>query len=366
MTRIRSALAVASLAVMLGVAALLTLLWLIGLPMYTPGQVATSGLELHPPPQENSERWRVEPTVELAYFASGEGSPVLFVHGLIPRRQPALGLENLDRRVYYPHLRGSGDSTRPFDRFGEGSTYEHMTSLEGTLGFGAQIADIERIRQLLGEEQLTLVGHSFGGLVAALYAAEFPSHVSQLVLIAPAEVLVMPPPSGGLYGQVRDRLDPSEHEDYDALIDQLLDFGGMFEHSEAELLALEASFFDYYRLIDPTAEVPRVEDMGAWQLRAMFLGLGMRHDWRPALGEITARTLVVHGTEDHQPIEASAMYSEAIADAAFETIDGAGHFPHDTHPEAFAEVVSRFLDHSNSTERSVRSASSGTAPGVSR
>jgi len=56
-----------------------------------------------------------------------------------------------------------------------------MTKLDQTLGLGAQIADIERIRQILGEDKLILVGHSWGGFLASLYAAEFPEHVTALI-----------------------------------------------------------------------------------------------------------------------------------------------------------------------------------------
>ncbi len=56
-----------------------------------------------------------------------------------------------------------------------------MQTLEQTLGISAQVADIERIRRILGEEKLIMVGHSFGGFLASLYAAEFPEHVARMV-----------------------------------------------------------------------------------------------------------------------------------------------------------------------------------------
>lgn len=69
-----------------------------------------------------------------------------------------------------------------------------MTTLEQTLGLGAQIADIERIRRLLGDEKLILMGHAWGGFLALLYAAEFPDRIDALILVFPADVLVMPQP----------------------------------------------------------------------------------------------------------------------------------------------------------------------------
>ena len=41
-------------------------------------------------------------------------------------------------------------------------------------------ATIERIRRILGRDRLTLVGHSFGAFLAAMYAAEFPDRVEAL------------------------------------------------------------------------------------------------------------------------------------------------------------------------------------------
>jgi pimeloyl-ACP methyl ester carboxylesterase len=42
--------------------------------------------------------------------------------------------------------------------------------------------DLDRIRQALGDAQLTFVGHSYGTLLGATYAAAFPTHVRAMVL----------------------------------------------------------------------------------------------------------------------------------------------------------------------------------------
>jgi pimeloyl-ACP methyl ester carboxylesterase len=87
--------------------------------------------------------------------------------------------------------------------------------LERTLGLGALIADVERIRRITGDDRAIVAGHSFGGLLAALYAAEFPYHVAALVLIDPASVLKMPAPGGDPFTQVRDRLPAGARDGYD-------------------------------------------------------------------------------------------------------------------------------------------------------
>jgi proline iminopeptidase len=49
---------------------------------------------------------------------------------------------------------------RPIDRFYSTNYYTNMTTLDQTLSIGAQVADMERMRQILGEEKLVIIGHS--------------------------------------------------------------------------------------------------------------------------------------------------------------------------------------------------------------
>ena len=160
-----------------------------GQALYTPGMVSAGEnlrAPLTPPQQSGAEDfWQVEPDIELHHFDVGEGRNVLVVHGGpgMPYTEAWPGLEPLTDgfRFHYYDQRGSGLSTRPIDSFDSSNYYENVTALDQTLGLGAQVADIERIRQILGEEKLILIGHSFGGFIASLYAAEFPDNVEALI-----------------------------------------------------------------------------------------------------------------------------------------------------------------------------------------
>src|SRR5262249_47253618 len=191
--------------------------YLIGQPLYKPGMVRGGEkmrASLDPPAQQGDEHfWKVEQDIQLYHFTAGEGHNVLIVHGGpgYPYLEPWVGLAPLkDRyRFHYYDQRGSGQSSRPIDKFTSNNYYKNLTELNSTLGLGAQIADIERIRRILGDEKLILIGHSFGAFIASLYAAEFPEHVEKIVLVAPASLLVMPIKSGNLFDIVRRRL-PAE------------------------------------------------------------------------------------------------------------------------------------------------------------
>ena len=77
--------------------------------------------------------------------------------------------------------------------------YPHIGRLLPAMGYyPEQVADIERVRRLLGQERLTVIGHSFGGFIATLYAVEFPERVDRLILVSPWLPWYSPPPGDGL------------------------------------------------------------------------------------------------------------------------------------------------------------------------
>jgi pimeloyl-ACP methyl ester carboxylesterase len=73
------------------------------------------------------------------------------------------------RTVVFFDQRGTGRSTAAGD---DPADY----------GLAAQVADIEAIRRKLGVRKVSLLGHSFGGMFVAAYAAAHPSRVASLVL----------------------------------------------------------------------------------------------------------------------------------------------------------------------------------------
>ncbi len=336
--------------------------WAMGQPLYQPGMVrAGKNLRgpLEPPPQTGGDGyWLVEPDIRLAYHAQGDGRPILVIHGGpgIPTHEPPAGFERLSRnhKLYYYDQRGCGASTRPFDRFESSNFYNNMTKLEQTLGIGAQVADIERIRRLLGQEKLILLGHSFGGFLAAMYAAEFPERVDALILVAPAGVLVLPDSGVDFFGEIRKRLPAGQHTDFDRFLAEYFDLGSVFTHSEAELAKLNLRLADYFRAA--SGDLPReqqaaeVTDNGGWMVQALYFSMGRRHDYRPLLRQVMAPVLVIHGQDDLLPTLASLRYVESFPKARLHLMgtgsaDGsrAGHFLFRDRPDAFANAVERFL-----------------------
>jgi proline iminopeptidase len=222
-----------------------------------------------------------------------------------------------------------------------------MQRLDRTLGLGAQIADIERIRQILGDDKLILIGHSWGGFLASLYAAEFPEHVEALILISPANTLIMPQPDSDsdLFSSVRAELSPEEQVEFDAFMEEYFDFGGLFSKSEEDLIAMNQKFGEYYINavnVSETESSPRPRP-GGWMVWAQYVSMGQRHDYSKALNDVNVPVLVIHGADDLQSESASRLYSDAIPNAEFVVIQHATHFSFEEQPEQFARLVGNFL-----------------------
>lgn len=317
--------------------------WWFGKPIYVPGHLAER-TDLDPIGDELASTLQVAPGIALHAFEEGEGPLTVVVHGGPGRPPadvwPALHQLTEERRMLYVHQRGSGRSTRPIDRPRASGYMARMAEVEQTLGLGQQIADIERIRRLSGEEQIDLVGHSFGGFLAAMYAAEFPSRVRSLVLIAPAAVLVAPSEDADLFGSIREQLNGDEQSQFDAFLKRYLDFSPTrFENGDADEVALHEELGRWYlRAVREAVHTPAAET-GGWMTTAMYASMGLRHDYRGALAEVTAPTLVLHGSEDLQPLSVSQRYADHIPGARLQVIDGAGHMPHVSHADAVASAI---------------------------
>jgi proline iminopeptidase len=328
-------------------------------PLYTPGMVrAGKNLRapLDPPKPTGEEAyWQVEEDIRLFCDIQGSGRPVLVIHGGpgYPIHRPLAGLEPLtaDFKFYYYDQRGCGKSTRPFDRFESSNFYANMKELERTLGIGAQVADIERIRRILGQEKLILMGHSFGAFLATLYAAEFPEHVDALVLVAPAGVLVLSGEKDGFFDEIRRRLPEDQQAEYDSFLKDYLDFGSIFAKSEEELAGMNRRIGEYFLVAagraDEVNENDPPADNGGWMVQAMYFSMGKRHDYRPALRQVHAPALVIHGENDVIPEDVSRMYADCLPAGRMHVIKNGrtrgGHVPFSDGPEMFAEVVRSFF-----------------------
>jgi proline iminopeptidase len=318
-------------------------------PAYIPGNPGV----VEPAVQEG-EFFLTEDGMKLYSFSEGSGQTVLVIPGgpgFAPERPwPALSALKDEFQFIYLHQRGSGYSTRPVDRFESNSWPKNMERLVGLLGMENHIQDIERIRLSLGLEKISMIGHSYGGFISALYAAEYPEHVQNLVLIAPAAVVRMPNDAKSLFAVIEDVLPESELEAYEQWRDEYFDFGNIWKKSEQDWVDLNNAMAPYFLKAaqslqssnnwgSVSEEDPQLT--GGWIQQAVYMSMGRKYDMTEFLGRIKAKTTVFWGTED---LAASGAmdYVEAIGPAVNITLKNAGHFPQG-HADKFSALLQRAL-----------------------
>jgi len=297
--------------------------------------------------------------IEIYNFCDGvkeRTTPILFVHGGpgLPTVNPPLGLQLLLEELNNFHLvyydqRGCGKSTRPVNKFENvGGRYmmSNVKKLNSALGLEVHVADIERIRRILNVDRIIIIGHSFGALIASLYAAEFPHRVQSLVLISPADLLVFPPPNQGLIGYTRDQLSPEEKKEFDHFLkkDYLNFKPDCFSKSEEEMIHINDQFNSFLiKKMTPNSKQFQFGKNGGWLIKGLYMSMGMKHDYRPALKSVESPVLIIHGKLDLMGIDRVKIYQESLKNSKLVILENSSHFPFIEEPEAFAKEIANFL-----------------------
>jgi len=217
------------------------------------------------------------------------------------------------------------------------------------LSLEADVADLEAIRRYFGLERMALLGASYHAALTALYALEEPARVERLLLVSPItprcpgewaqelptpESLVAPPGIARLEELRRDGIDRSDPVAFcRAWFNYFLLPAMMGELSAASQFPLDAvcgfpnewpqsTMPLYFRHILPK--------MGSW-------------DFRPRLAGLEPPLLVLQGTDDLVPIEASRDWAAHARQGRFLALEGAGHHPYIERPKLFFPAVESFL-----------------------
>src|SRR6266581_2908340 len=112
--------------------------------------------------------------VRLFTRRAGDGPPVVVLHGGPGAHHdyllPQYDLLARGRTLLYYDQRGGGQSP---------------VSRETPVGWREHVADLETLRRQWALERLTLLGYSWGGLLALLYLLEYPERVERFALVSP-------------------------------------------------------------------------------------------------------------------------------------------------------------------------------------
>jgi proline iminopeptidase len=275
--------------------------------------------------------------VELYYRLVGKGrDTVIVLHG-----GPGLNLEYLasdltplttSHTLLFYDQRGAGRS----------SLVPDSAALDGR----RFAEDVEAVREHFGLQRVTLLGHSWGAAVAALYASRYPDRLKRLVIVA--GVPLQQPKLARAFRELAARRDSSTRA-------RMRQWREAWLADPGDVVACRA----YYRLYfgpffgDSTAAARSQGDFCAGPAEArrnkltsvdrfVTASLG-QWDWRPALRTMPAPVLVIHGSADPLPVEGAREWVTTLPSARLLLLEGVGHFPWLEAPDAFFTAVDRFL-----------------------
>jgi proline iminopeptidase len=192
------------------------------------------------------------------------------------------------------------------------------------------VADLAAVAAELGLTPLEIVGYSWGGLLALLYAIEAAEGGGDASRMAsPASLMLIDP--APVTREYRDRFEAEfTRRQQGASVQHLrseLAASGLRELDPAAYRqrAFELSVAGYFadparsRDLTPFRVVGRVQQ-SVWGSLGDF-------DVRPALRRVTVPALVVHGRQDPIPLESSEAVAEALR-ARFVVLEDCGHVPY--------------------------------------
>jgi proline iminopeptidase len=287
------------------------------------------------PPPRASGVTKTTP-VPLYWAAYGrEGAPRLLVlHGgpgahhdyLLPQM---LALAEKYELIFYDQ-RGGGRS---------------KTEDRSPMTWQTHVSDLALIARELVGEPLSIVGYSWGGLLALLYSVEAFERSEQINLTPARVVLIEPAP---VTRPFRAQFESSFSErqasaSVQQLREQLAQSGLRERDPDAyRQRAFELSVAGYFADPQRARELTPFRVMGRVQ-QQVWESLG-DFDLLQRVEQVDCPVLILHGRHDPIPLEASEALARALPDARLVVLEHSGHVPYVEEPDALFGAIERFLD----------------------
>jgi len=249
--------------------------------------------------------------IDLNYEISGQGQPVLFIHGL--------GSSLRDWEMQVPFFSERYQAVT-FDVRGHGKSDKPP----GPYSIAQFAADTAGLIRALDLAPAHVVGISLGGMIAFQLAVDAPDLVRSLVIVNAAPEFVV--------RTAKDRFQILQRK----LIVRLLGMRKMGEvlgkrlFVKPEQAGLRRIFADRWAENDPRAYRDAMLAIPGWSVA-------------DRLETITCPTLVIAADEDYTPVSVKEAFTARMPRAELVVIRDSRHATPVEHPEKFNEVLAAFL-----------------------
>lgn len=266
----------------------------------------------------------------------GHGSPIIVIHGGPGMDHDTLAADVVplerDHRFIYYDQRGGGRSTLPSDT--NLLTIDHF------------VDDLDAVRKHYGLNKVTLLAHSFGPAVAALYAIKYPSRVNRMIFVGP-----IPPMKEKFFQEfgatVQSRLTKEQRDRAEALQKQWMT-------GDATKICREYwSIMTPPRLAKSSPASAVKSDFCTAPPEAIVYGMTKTNpktfgslgdwDWRSQLAHVKVPALIIHGEEDAIPMSMVSAWATSMPHARLLRVKDAAHFPFAERPAIVFTAIEAFL-----------------------
>jgi proline iminopeptidase len=282
----------------------------------------------------------------IYYEVVGRGEPLVIVHGgpgashdyFLPYLLPLMR----SNKLVFIDERGSGKSSKLDDP--KQYTIANM------------VEDIEAVREALALGKISLLGHSFGGVLVQAYALKHQKNLSHLIL---GSTFASTTELNEALAKMKAEMTPQDRERVNALeAAGLFGKGQVWEHGrypeEYAKLAWGIGYFPfvYYNNPDPNYDPLSSNTGTAWDVyREMWGSDGefivdgnlKEVEYVNRLSEIKVPTLIIVGEHDESDPKMSKEMHEKIGGSQLVILPKSGHMTFVDQPELFLKTVREFV-----------------------
>ena len=267
----------------------------------------------------------------IYYRVYGKGKPLLIING-----GPGL---NSDGFVGLAKDLSAGNQTIIYDQRGTGkSTVSPVDS--STITMQLMIEDMEVLRKHLGIDQWSILGHSFGGMLASYYASVYPEHVRFMILSSSGGIDL------GLQSYVDHRINErlSKQEN-----DSLKYWNDRIEGGDSSYFARYrrgmsmASAYVYNKnniliIAERLTQGNSLVNMLVWQDLDKI-----KFNCAPKLKNFNKPVLIIQGKEDIIMLQTAEYAHKILKDSKIVIVDHSAHYGWLDNPQEYFKAVNLFL-----------------------
>jgi proline iminopeptidase len=236
---------------------------------------------------------------------------------------------------------------------------DRSTRLDDPVGYGPErdVRDLEALRARLGLDRMVLVGHSYGGALAAAYLAAHPDRVERMVLVSPGPLDPADTSengaTAGLDAGRKARLYAEPLGPRDLLGYALLQVNPLAAHAFLPDTAADARNDSVLTIAEPAlfcpgdvpADLPPVRGSGFYAMQyPQSATAPPPADVRPALTGLSTPTLILKGRCDYLSWRSAVEYRRLLPGSVLGYVPDAGHNLHQERPEVVRDAIAAFLD----------------------